>query len=168
MTNHPIHLHGYDFEVSCTDGGWVPRSARWPEVTVDVAVGQMRAIEFDAVNPGDWAIHCHKSHHTMNPMGHDVKTMIGIDHRSVAKRINRLVPAYMVMGERGMADMAEMEMQLPENTLPMMTGTGQFGPIEMGGMFSVLKVRNKLAKGNYSDPGWYEHPPGTVSYEVDT
>ena len=104
----------------------------------------------------------------INPMGHDVKTMIGIDHRSVAKRINRLVPEYMVMGERGMADMAEMEMQLPENTLPMMTGTGQFGPIEMGGMFSVLKVRDKLARNNYSDPGWYENPPGTVSYEVAT
>ena len=24
MTNHPIHLHGHDFEVTCTDGGWVP------------------------------------------------------------------------------------------------------------------------------------------------
>ena len=48
MTNHPIHMHGYDFEVTGTDGGWVPKSARWPEVTVDVAVGQMRAIEFVA------------------------------------------------------------------------------------------------------------------------
>ena len=49
MTNHPIHMHGYDFEVTGTDGGWVPKSARWPEVTIDVAVGQMRAFEFDAV-----------------------------------------------------------------------------------------------------------------------
>ena len=24
MTNHPIHIHGHDFEVTCTDGGWVP------------------------------------------------------------------------------------------------------------------------------------------------
>jgi len=30
MTNHPIHIHGHDFEVSCTDGGWLPRQARWP------------------------------------------------------------------------------------------------------------------------------------------
>ena len=29
MTNHPIHIHGYDFEVTCTDGGWVPKEARW-------------------------------------------------------------------------------------------------------------------------------------------
>lgn len=168
MTNHPIHLHGYDFEVTCTDGGWVPKAARWPEVTIDVAVGQMRAFEFDAIYPGDWAFHCHKSHHTMNPMGHDVDTLIGIDHRTVAKRINSLVPEYMVMGERGMADMGEMEMALPENTLPMMTGTGQFGAIEMGGMFTVVKVRDGLGRNDYSDPGWYQHPPGTVSFEADT
>ncbi len=165
MTNHPIHMHGYDFEVSCTDGGWVPKGARWPEVTVDVAVGQMRAFEFDAIYPGDWAIHCHKSHHTMNAMGHDVPTMIGVDHREVVRKIQKLVPDYMVMGERGMADMGEMEMPLPENTLPMMTGRGQFGPIEMGGMFSVVKVRDGQAANDYSDPGWYKHPPGTVAHE---
>jgi manganese oxidase len=165
MTNHPIHLHGYDFEVSGTDGGWVPKAARWPEVTTDVAVGQMRAIEFTADAPGDWAFHCHKSHHTMNAMGHDVPTMIGVDHREVAQRIIKLVPDYMVMGERGMADMGEMEMPLPDNTLPMMTGSGPFGPIEMGGMFSVVKVREGLARNDYADPGWYKHPAGTVAYE---
>jgi len=165
MTNHPIHMHGYDFEVTCTDGGWVPKNARWPEVTVDVAVGQMRAFEFVADAPGDWAIHCHKSHHTMNAMGHDVPTMIGVDHRGIAQKIINLVPDYMVMGERGMADMGEMEMQIPDNTLPMMTGSGPFGPIEMGGMFSVVKVREGLARNDYKDPGWYKHPPGTVSYE---
>jgi manganese oxidase len=164
MTNHPIHMHGYDFEVTCTDGGWVPKSARWPEVTVDVAVGQMRAFEFVADAPGDWAIHCHKSHHVMNAMGHNVPTMIGVDHRGVAAKIMKLVPDYMVMGERGMADMGEMEMPLPDNTLPMMTGAGPFGPLEMGGMFSVVKVREGLARNDYKDPGWYRHPPGTVSY----
>jgi manganese oxidase len=164
MTNHPIHLHGYDFEVTGTDGGWVPTSARWPEVTTDVAVGQMRAIEFTANEPGDWAFHCHKSHHTMNAMGHGIPTMIGVDHREVAQKIVNLVPDYMVMGERGMADMGEMEMPLPDNTLPMMTGAGPFGPIEMGGMFSVVKVREGLARNDYKDPGWYQHPEGTVSY----
>ncbi|HEY5636445.1 MAG TPA: copper oxidase [Burkholderiales bacterium] len=165
MTNHPVHMHGYDFEVTCTDGGWVPKSARWPEVTVDVAVGQMRAFEFVASEPGDWAIHCHKSHHTMNAMGHNVPTMIGVDHRGVVRKIAGLVPDYMVMGERGMADMGEMEMPLPDNTVPMMTGQGPFGPIEMGGMFTVLKVREGLARNDYKDPGWYKHPPGTVSFE---
>jgi len=164
MTNHPIHLHGYDFEVTGTDGGWVAKSARWPEVTVDVAVGQMRAIEFVADAAGDWAFHCHKSHHTMNAMGHNVPTMIGVDHREVAQKIIRLVPDYMVMGERGMADMGEMEMPIPDNTLPMMTGAGPFGPLEMGGMFTVVKVREGLARNDYKDPGWYPHPRGTQAY----
>ena len=31
MTNHPIHLHGHTFEVTGTDGGWVPKTARWPD-----------------------------------------------------------------------------------------------------------------------------------------
>ena len=165
MTNHPIHLHGHEFVVAGTDGGWTPPGSRWPEVTTDVAVGQMRAIEFEATEPGDWAFHCHKSHHTMNAMGHDVPTMIGVDHRGVAEKIMKLVPEYMLMGERGMADMGEMEMALPDNTLPMMTGQGQFGPIEMGGMFTVVKVREGLAKGDYKDPGPYKFPARSVAYE---
>ena len=165
MTNHPIHLHGHEFVVAGTDGGWVPPAARWPEVTTDVAVGQMRAIEFEATEPGDWALHCHKSHHTMNAMGHDVPTMIGVDHKGVVNRINKLIPDYMVMGERGMADMGEMEMPLPDNTLPMMTGQGQFGPLEMGGMFTVVKVRDGLARNDYRDPGPYRNPDRTVAYE---
>lgn len=164
MTNHPIHMHGPHFEVTGTDGGWVPKGARWPEVTTDVAVGQLRAIEFDAL-AGDWAIHCHKSHHTMNAMGHGVPTMVGVDQKSVAERITRLVPDYMVMGEKGMHDMTEMEMPLPDNTLPMMTGQGPFGPVGMGGMFSVVKVRDDQRPGDYKDPGAYKHPPGTVAYE---
>jgi hypothetical protein len=71
----------------------------------------------------------------------------------------------MVMGERGMKDMTEMEMPLPDNTAAMMTGTGPFGAVGMGGMFSVLKVRKNQKPGDYSDPGWYQHPPGTVAYE---
>lgn len=130
-----------------------------------MAIGQMRAFEFIADNPGDWAFHCHKSHHVMNAMGHDIPTMIGVDHRGIAEKIIKLVPDYMVMGERGMADMGEMEMPIPDNTLPMMSGTGPFGPIEMGGMFTVVKIREGLAAGDYKDLGWYKHPAGTVAYE---
>ncbi len=83
MTNHPIHLHGYRFAVTGTDGGWVPESAQWPHVTVDVPVGAMRAIDFIADNPGDWAFHCHKSHHTMNAMGHNTRNL----HRRQAETI---------------------------------------------------------------------------------
>jgi len=164
MTNHPLHLHGHNFEVTGTDGGWVPKSARWPEVTTDIAVGQMRAIEFIADAPGDWAFHCHKPHHTMNAMGHSVPTMIGVDQKGIAEKITKLVPDYMVMGDKG-ASMGGMEMPIPDNTLPMMTGQGQFGPIEMGGMFTVVKVREGLARNDYKDPGWYRQPTGTQAYE---
>ncbi|CAN7414539.1 copper oxidase [Pseudoduganella sp. LjRoot289] len=164
MTNHPIHMHGHEFAVTGTDGGWTPPASRWPEVTTDIAVGQMRAIEFVATDPGDWAFHCHKSHHTMNAMGHNVPNLIGVDHRGVAEKINKIVPGYMVMGDKG-GSMGGMEMPLPENTLPMMTGQGPFGGVEMGGMFTVLKVRKDQKRGDYTDPGWYKHPAGTVAYE---
>lgn len=165
MTNHPIHLHGHEFVVTGTDGGWTAPSARWPEVTVDVAVGQMRAIEFDASEPGDWALHCHKSHHTMNAMGHGVPTMIGVEQGDVTDMIGNLIPDYMQMGSSGMADMGEMTMPLPDNTLPMMSGRSQFGPVEMGGMFTVVKVREGLGRDDYADPGHYSHPKGAVAYE---
>ena len=163
MTSHPIHLHGYHFRQTATDGGRIPESARWPTTTVNVPVGATVDIEWVADRPGDWAFHCHKSHHTMNAMGHDVPNMIGVNQRGeLEKRMNSLLPSYMSMGSAGMADHAEMKMELPPNTLPMMTGTGPFGPLEMGGMFTVVKVREGLAAGDYRDPGWYQHPPGTV------
>ena len=165
MTNHPIHLHGHEFQVTGTDGGPTPKAARWPEVTTDVAVGQMRQVEFLADEEGDWAFHCHKSHHTMNPMGHTVPNMIGVDHRGLVNKIQKLVPDYMVMGERGMAAMGEMQMPLPDQTLPMMTGTGPYGPLEMGGMFSTVKVRRDQKPGDYRDPGWFKQPAGTQAFE---
>ena len=55
---------------------------------------------------------------------------------------------------------------MSDNTLPMMTGFGQFGPIEMGGMFTVVKIREGLGRDDYSDPGAYQHPPGALAYEV--
>jgi FtsP/CotA-like multicopper oxidase with cupredoxin domain len=166
MTNHPIHLHGHRFAVSCTDGGWVPESAQWPEASIDVPVGSVRALDMVADNPGDWAIHCHKTHHAMNAMGHNVRNLIGANQTPLVRSIRKLVPDYMPMGSDGMAMMGEMEMPMPDNTIPMMTGFGQFGPIEMGGMFTVMKIRAGLASDDYKDPGAYRHPEGTVAYAV--
>ena len=64
------------------------------------------------------------------------------------------------MGSAGMAEMGEMEMPMPDNTLPMMTGFGQFGPIEMGGMFSVVKVREGLARERLQRPRLVPAPAG--------
>jgi manganese oxidase len=162
MTNHPIHLHGHEFVVVGTDGGWTSPSSRWPEVTTDIAVGQMRAIEFTAAAPGDWAFHCHKTHHTMNAMSHIVPNSLGAEQDELAKQITSLVPGY-INTVGAMANM-QMTVPLPGNTLPMMTGNGPYGDIEMGGMFTVMKIRADLAHGDYRDPGWYKAPPGSVAY----
>lgn len=166
MTNHPIHLHGHSFAVTCTDGGWIPESAQYPETTTDVPVGAIRVFDVLADNPGDWAFHCHKSHHTMNAMGHDMRNLIGVSRKDLAKAVGKLASDAMVMGQSGMA-MGNMEMPAPDNTLPMMSGTGQFGPIEMGGMFTVMKIREDLARDDYRDPGPYRFPKGTVAHEVE-
>jgi len=168
MTNHPIHIHGHEFEVTGTDGGPVPKTARWPEVTTDIAVGQMRQMEFIADELGDWSLHCHKAHHTMNAMGHGVDNLLGVRQDDLAGRISRLVPGYMPMGETGMAEMSDMQMALPSNTAPMMAGAGPYGSLEMGGMFSVLKVRKEQRPGDYSDPRWWagRAPKGTIAREV--
>jgi manganese oxidase len=36
----------------------------------------------------------------------------------------------------------------------------------MGGMFTVMKVREDLAAGDYKDPGPYKFPPGSIAYEI--
>jgi FtsP/CotA-like multicopper oxidase with cupredoxin domain len=162
MDSHPIHLHGYHWEETGTEAGSTPLSARRPSTTVNVPVGTTRDVEFVANEPGDWAFHCHKSHHTMNAMNHDLPLMIGVPQAGLEERVRKVLPGYMAMGETGMGGMEGMG--TPKNTLPMMTGTGPFGPIQMGGMFTVLKVREGLT--SYEDPGWYKHPAGTVARKV--
>jgi FtsP/CotA-like multicopper oxidase with cupredoxin domain len=162
MDHHPIHLHGHKFFVTETDGGEVPESARWPETTVLVAVGQTRTVEFIADAPGDWALHCHMSHHVMTQMGHQFGNVIGMDTTGLNEKMRKLVPGYMSMGADGMGDMGDMGMRVPKNSLPMVGAEGQFDYITMGGMFTILKVRDEVPADN-ADPGWYDNPPGTVS-----
>jgi FtsP/CotA-like multicopper oxidase with cupredoxin domain len=162
MDSHPIHLHGYRFAVTGTEAGTVPLPARFLQATVDVPVGSTRDIELVADEPGDWAFHCHKSHHTMNAMSHDMPNMLGVAQGRAEDKVRALLPGYMAMGESGMGSM--MEMGHPKNTLPMMSGKGPFGPIQMGGMFTVFKVREGLK--SYEDPGWYVHPPGSGARKV--
>ncbi|MGJ0223681.1 hypothetical protein ACQUZK_09800, partial [Streptococcus pyogenes] len=40
-----------------------------------------------------------------------------------------------------------------------------FGSMEMGGMFTVVKVRRDQKPGDYRNPDWFKHPAGTVAYE---
>lgn len=169
MWNHPMHMHGVQFEVTGSDGGRWPTHLWRKEVTELVGVGQTRDLEFTAV-PGDWPLHCHMSHHTMNAMGHELPNTLGVDQRTLARRIAALVPGYMPMGQHGMSDHQQHidagHMQGPHNTLPMMGGQGLFGPMEMGGMFTLIKVRDQLQPG--VEPAWYEPPAGTQAYRTDT
>ena len=58
--------------------------------------------------------------------------------------------------------MTEMGMKVPPNSIPMVGGIGPHDEITMGGMFTILKVRESLS--NYDeDPGWYTPPPGTLA-----
>jgi hypothetical protein len=162
MDHHPIHLHGHYFKVVATDGGPIPPSAQYPEASVLVAVGSTRDVELIADNPGDWPLHCHMTHHVMNQMGHDVPNMIGVKSNGLERKARPLLPGFMSMGETGMGDMGDMGMPVPENSIPMVGGKGPFGYITMGGMFTMLKVREQLADP-HADPGWYQHPPGSVA-----
>lgn len=183
MNSHPIHLHGYEFIVTRKGGKRLPPSAQYTEVTVSVEPGETRDIEFVADNPGDWALHCHKSHHTMNQMHHEMPNLIGIDTEGIEDKIKPFFPNFTgLMNVNGMGEMFEMygtsrknmhmhheaggHMQgnFPANLAPI-GNPGPFGVIELGGMFTVLKVRNHLT--SYTDPGWYQHPPGTVAEAVE-
>src|SRR5690606_5826397 len=100
------------FQVVETDGGPVPRSAQRPETTVIVPVGAVRVIEFIADAPGDWALHCHMTHHVMTQMGHDTPTTIGAELGRAEAAIAAEVPGFMAMGQTGMGGMGEMGMPL--------------------------------------------------------
>jgi manganese oxidase len=164
MDSHPLHIHGYHFVETGTDGGPIPPTAQLSETTVNVPPGMTRDIEFVANVEGDWSFHCHKAHHAMNQMSHSLPNMTGVSQAGLEEKVQKLLPGYMAMGERGMDEMAEMNMGGPKNTLPMMAGEGPFGAVGMGGMFTMIKVRSGLK--NYSDPGWYKNPPGTVARKV--
>jgi FtsP/CotA-like multicopper oxidase with cupredoxin domain len=51
---HPLHLHGHTFAIA--EGG--PRKD-----TANVLPGRTLTVDFDADNPGLWALHCHNVYH---------------------------------------------------------------------------------------------------------
>lgn len=165
MDHHPIHIHGVSFTTTATDGGYIPPSAQQPDTTVLIPTGSTRVIEFIPEEEGDWAMHCHMTHHVMTQMGHGIPNMIGARFDRVNRRMRRVDPGYMTMGTEGMGGMGAMDMAIPENSLPMRGGPGPYGYIDMGAMFSVVKVRRDVES---ADPnGYYEQPPGTQAGPAD-
>ncbi len=164
MDHHPIHLHGYHFKVVETDGGPIPPSAQVPETTVLVPTGSTRTVEFIANEPGDWAMHCHMTHHVMNQMGHGFPNMLGVEPGKLDQRARGVVPGYMTMGQDGMGDMATMGMRVPDNSLPMVGAQGPHDYITMGGMFTILKVRDNPSR----DGEWFQAPAETMARPATT
>jgi FtsP/CotA-like multicopper oxidase with cupredoxin domain len=64
---HPMHLHGYHFEVVAQDG--FPLREPYMADTLVVAPGQRFDVLVHAVHPGTWAFHCHILPHVEGPQG---------------------------------------------------------------------------------------------------
>jgi len=101
------------------------------------------------------------THHVMNQMGHGLPNMIGVKHKPLDKAVRPLLPGYMTMGQDGMGDMGDMGMAVPKNSIPMAGAQGPYDYITMGGMFTLLKVRDDLP--SYEDPGWYKQPTSSMA-----
>jgi hypothetical protein len=95
-------------------------------------------------------------------LGHGLPLMLGVDTSGLDEKVQQLLPEYMAMGQTGMGGM--MMMGAPRNSIPMLGGEGPSGEIDMGGMFTIVKVREGLS--SYADPGWYTYPPGTQAHKV--
>lgn len=120
MDHHPMHIHGNQFYVTGTEGGRTPETAWFPGNTVLVGVAQARDIEFDAVYPGDWMLHCHLPHHMMNQMvsmvgpmahaGHGVQTGGGMEEgMGIVRQGTALSEDLAPKFGRGMGDSTEQE-----------------------------------------------------------
>ena len=160
MDHHPIHFHGFSFEVVGTDGGEIPVSARQPETTVLVPTGSVRVIEFVPPEAGDWAMHCHMTHHIMNSNGPRDAGDCGRgrveDRRGGAEARARLhddgTNGDGRHGRHGNGRAEELDSDAG--------GMGPFSSIDMGGMFTILKVRDDPDAEDGSR--WFQHPQGTV------
>jgi len=64
---HPMHLHGYHFEVVSQDG--FPLDQPYLADTLVIAPGQRFDVLVHAVYPGAWAFHCHILPHVEGPEG---------------------------------------------------------------------------------------------------
>ena len=138
MDHHPMHIHGNQVYVTGTEGGRIPESRWFRENTVLVGVAQARNMEFDAIYPGDWMLHCHLPHHMMNqmvsmvgPMAHasqGVQTGGGMeDGMGIVRQGNALSEDLAPKFGRGMGDSTEKE----RNTSNLVGPNAQAGQMNM-------------------------------------
>jgi FtsP/CotA-like multicopper oxidase with cupredoxin domain len=65
MMGHPMHIHGHHFQVVAVDGKRFSGAVR---DTVWIPPMRKVTVAFDAVNPGQWAFHCHHLYHMASGM----------------------------------------------------------------------------------------------------
>jgi FtsP/CotA-like multicopper oxidase with cupredoxin domain len=66
---HPMHMHGYHFDVVAEDGFVLPPDQRRMVDTLMIAPGQRYDVYVHAIYPGAWAFHCHILPHVEGPQG---------------------------------------------------------------------------------------------------
>jgi FtsP/CotA-like multicopper oxidase with cupredoxin domain len=66
---HPMHLHGFHFQVVGVDGFPLGAQNRYMADTLVIAPGQRYDILVHADQPGVWAFHCHILNHVEGPDG---------------------------------------------------------------------------------------------------
>jgi FtsP/CotA-like multicopper oxidase with cupredoxin domain len=66
---HPMHLHGFHFEVVGEDGFPLTTSNRYMADTLVIAPGSRFDLLVHADSPGIWAFHCHILNHVEGPKG---------------------------------------------------------------------------------------------------
>ena len=173
MDHHPMHVHGNQFYVTGTEGGRIPETGWFPGNTVLVGVAQARDIEFDAVYPGDWMLHCHLPHHMMNQMvsmvgpishaGHGTQTGGGMEEgMGIVRQGHALSEDMAPKFGRGMGDSTEQE----RNTSNIVGPNGQQGRMNMQQDASKKRVPGypqdmiMIMDKEVAKPHTYGLPPG--------
>ena len=173
MDHHPMHVHGNQFYVTGTEGGRIPETGWFPGNTVLVGVAQARDIEFDAVYPGDWMLHCHLPHHMMNQMvsmvgpishaGHGIQTGAGMEEgMGIVRQGHALSEDMAPKFGRGMGDTTEQE----RNTSNIVGPNGQQGQMNMQQDASKKRVPGypqdmiMIMDKEVAKPHTYGLPPG--------
>lgn len=87
--------------------------------------------------------------------------------KGIEEKVRAFVADEMRMGEPGMAGMQDVARsgRGPRSTLRMRNGRGPSGNMEVGGMPTILEVRDDVECS--ADPGWDERPPAGVARKLE-
>ena len=165
MTNHPIHSTATTSRSPAPTAAGFPRARSGRRRRSTCRSARRAPSSSSPTIPGDWAFHCHKSHHTMNAMGHDVPNMIGVDRSGLRQgRSRKLAPGYMAMGIDGHGrDGRDGDAAAREHA----ADDDRHRPVRRhrdGRHVHRPEGAARTGGRRLRDPGWYQHPEGSVAY----